>query len=126
MQKQAHQTVLETQALPKDHFSESSNIFKTILSSHNLPPEDKQPQRIAQEGFVVLIAGGETIAQVLTSATFHLLTNKSTALAKLKIELANVMLDPNTRVELSVLEQCLHVSRRNGGAVLTPSLCRQQ
>ena len=91
--------------MPKDNISNTSTIFKSILSSHNLPAEDKQHKRIAQEGFVVLVAGGETTAQVLTHATFHLLTKKSTALAKLKVELANVMLDPNTRVELKVLEQ---------------------
>ena len=60
---------------------------------------------MAQDGFTVLLAGGETTSQVLTHATFHLLTNKNDALAKLKNELSNVMLDPNMRVELKTLEQ---------------------
>lgn len=52
-----------------------------------------------------MVAGGETTAQVLTVATFHLLKNKATALAKLKVELGNVMVDPNARVDLKTLEK---------------------
>lgn len=85
--------------------SKGSNIFRSILTNKNLSQKEKTPDRITQEGFVVLVAGGETTARVLTTATYHLLANIDTALLPLKIELAGVMEQYDTKVPVKVLEQ---------------------
>lgn len=79
-------------------------LFDSILSS-SLPPEEKSTSRIAQEGFVIVVAGGETTARVLTTATFHLLANRDTALLRLKGELALAMPDPDARIGTATLER---------------------
>ena len=79
-------------------------VFESILASKGLSDEEKQEDRIAQEGFVVLVAGGETTARVLTTATYHLLANQ-TALHKLREEIATVMVTPETQVDVKTLEQ---------------------
>ena len=81
-----------------------NNIFQSILSS-GLSAAEKQQNRIAQEGFVVLVAGGETTARVLATATYHLLANQDSVLLRLKDELANAMEDPNMRPDVRTLEQ---------------------
>ncbi|KAL8788585.1 MAG: hypothetical protein Q9195_007229 [Heterodermia aff. obscurata] len=83
----------------------TSNIFKTILSSRHLSREEKERDRITQEAFVVLVAGGETTARVITTASYHLLANKGTALLRLKQELATLSGNVNSRLEVKVLEQ---------------------
>ena len=83
----------------------STNVFESILASKVLPTKEKEANRIAQEGFVVLVAGGETTARVLTTATFHILAKKETVLLRLKEELATVMVDPDTQVDVKTLEQ---------------------
>lgn len=85
--------------------AKDTNIFHSILRSKILSSIEKEEDRIAQEAFVVLVAGGETTAQVLTTATFHLLANKDTALLRLKDELNGIMLDPEIQVSLKILEQ---------------------
>lgn len=58
----------------------SRNVFLGMLASTSLPEYDKSQDRIAQDGFVVLAAGGETTSRVLNTATYHLLANKCTIL----------------------------------------------
>ncbi|KAL8765571.1 MAG: hypothetical protein Q9209_007402 [Squamulea sp. 1 TL-2023] len=82
-----------------------NNIFQSILSSKSLPPREKERNRITQEAFVVLVAGGETTARVLTTAAYHLVANRDTALSRLKEELATVFVKPETRVDVKDLEQ---------------------
>ena len=82
----------------------SGDMFQTILNS-NLPPEEKTQERLAQEGFTIHLGGGGTTAHILVNATYHLLANKDTALAKLKRELATAMVDPNVALEVKVLEK---------------------
>ena len=84
--------------------SRSSSIFRAILSS-SLPTDEKKRNRIAQEGFVVIAAGGETTARVLATASFHLLANRDSVLVKLKDELVTTMEDPNTRPNIGTLEK---------------------
>lgn len=81
------------------------NIFQTILESPNTPQEEKEGDRMAQEAFLLMAAGGETTARVLTAATFHLLENETSGLARLKEELLEVMPDADARVEVKVLEK---------------------
>ena len=50
---------------PKNRVAQTpTDVFHTILSS-NLPVAEKRQDRIAQEGFLVLVAGGETTVRVL-------------------------------------------------------------
>ena len=83
----------------------TTNLFEHILSNKFLPAKEKEYVRIAQEGFVVLVAGGETTARVLTTATYHVLANRETVLQRLKDELTVTMRDPDTQVDLRTLEQ---------------------
>ena len=87
-----------------DTAAQSNNIFRSILSS-SLSSKEKKRDRIAQEGFVIIAAGGETTARVLATATFHLLANQDSALARLKDELAIAMEDPNTIPDMRTLEK---------------------
>ncbi|KAG9243560.1 cytochrome P450 [Calycina marina] len=82
----------------------SSDIFHEILSSAGMPAEEKTSRRIGQEGFLIMAAGGETTARTLTVATFHLLANKDVT-AQLKEELKSVMPEPESQVELKILER---------------------
>lgn len=82
-----------------------STIFNSILSSSSLSPEEKSTNRIAQEGFVIVVAGGETTARVLTMITFHLLANRDSALLRLRKELTAAMPDESARVDIKTLEQ---------------------
>lgn len=78
------------------------NLFTTILSS-TLPPEEKDYKRMAQEGFSVLTASGDTIARTITTTLYHLLSNPP-YLAKLRQELISVIPNPTTDVDLDKLE----------------------
>lgn len=49
-------------------------LFQIILDS-NLPPEEKTVARIGSEGFAIMGAGGDTVARVIASTTFHVLSN---------------------------------------------------
>ena len=89
----------------KDGNIKHMNIFESILASKGLSAKEKEQNRIAQEGLVVIAAGGETTAQVLTTATYHLLVNQDTALLRLKKELASVMVQPDEEPDVKTLEQ---------------------
>ena len=52
----------------------SRTIFETILTS-SLPPPEKTVDRLTDEAFVMIVAGGETTAKSLTNAIYHLLAN---------------------------------------------------
>ena len=83
----------------------NASLFEHILSSKFLSAKEKEDVRIAQEGFVVLVAGGETTARVLTTATYHVLANRETVLRRLKDELTAIMRDPDIQVDVRTLEQ---------------------
>ncbi|KAL8967514.1 MAG: hypothetical protein Q9183_002885 [Haloplaca sp. 2 TL-2023] len=82
----------------------SHNLFQNLLGSKHLSLHDKTRGRITQEAFVVLVAGSETTARVLTNAVYHLLANPKTVLLKLKQELATMLADTETRVGVKELE----------------------
>jgi hypothetical protein len=52
-----------------------------------------------------MAAGGETTGQVLTTTTYFLLANRATILAKLIVELAVTMIDPNEPADLKIVEK---------------------
>ncbi|KAF4504223.1 hypothetical protein G6O67_008399 [Ophiocordyceps sinensis] len=78
-------------------------IFHEMLGSKQLPPEEKTPQRLAQEGQILVQGGTLTSAWTLTMAAFHLLHRPST-LRKLRDELFAALPDPNEVVSLAKLE----------------------
>ena len=59
------------------------NVFHTILRSA-LPPQEKGPKRLGQEGFVAIAAGGETCARMLTHAIYYILANKDRVVPMLR------------------------------------------
>jgi cytochrome P450 len=79
-------------------------IFQTVLDSP-LPASEKTVDRITDEAFVMVVAGGETTARALTNAVFHLLANPSW-LAKVRAELDAVMPDPSKIASHAELEAC--------------------
>ena len=78
-------------------------IFEEMRDS-NLPPEQKTVDRLKEEGFVLVLAGGDTSAKVLTALTYHLLSNPD-ILQRLKKELVEAMPDPNVSMSGAKLEQ---------------------
>ncbi|OJJ70073.1 hypothetical protein ASPBRDRAFT_181675 [Aspergillus brasiliensis CBS 101740] len=89
----------------KSQDSKAQDLFNSILTSTAIAPSDKHPLRIAQDGFVIIVAAGETTARMLTTATFHILENKRTILPRLMQELESVMPVPGAAAELAKLEK---------------------
>ena len=81
---------------------QKANFLQTVLDS-GLPPQEKRRQRISQEAFSIIAAGGETVARTLTIATYHILTNTS-ILEKLRTELRTMQNDPWAPMEVRKLE----------------------
>jgi hypothetical protein len=75
----------ERETVPK------GTLFHALVES-TLPPEEKAANRLSQEVFTVIAAGGETTARNLDTITFHLLKNPE-KLQKLREELNR--LDPD-------------------------------
>ena len=78
-------------------------IFEELRDS-NLPPHEKEIQRLTEEGLILLGAGSETTAQTLSVMTFHLLDSPA-ILRRLKDELVQAIPDPNTSLPWHKLEQ---------------------
>jgi cytochrome P450 len=86
------------------------NIFQTILKS-SLPPQEKTPKRLGQEGFVAIAAGGETCGRMMTNALYHILANKDRVMPILAKELAEAMPTPDVRPDLKDLERMPYLVR---------------
>ena len=78
-------------------------LFQTNLSS-DLPAEEKQPRRIVNEIFNLLIAGNLTTSKTAAIAVYHLLANPE-ANKQLRIELLEAILDKNTMPSVAVLQK---------------------
>jgi cytochrome P450 len=76
-------------------------FFHDVLAS-DLPPEEKSAERLAQEIQVVIGAGAETVAKMLSWTTYYLLENPE-KLEKLKEELDR--LDPDRKASLVDFEK---------------------
>ncbi|KAK5629883.1 hypothetical protein RRF57_005598 [Xylaria bambusicola] len=77
-------------------------IFHSIDQS-NLPPLEKTPLRLYQEGLTVLFAGGETGSRLLAHTIFHLLENPD-VLSKVKQEIIEAAGDSNQVPDVKILE----------------------
>ena len=75
-----------------------ANFLYQILGS-DLPEREKSKQRMGQEAFSIIAAGGETVGRTLSLATYHLLSNPA-ILERLRNELTEA--HPNLRVPLAV------------------------
>ncbi|KAL8882352.1 MAG: hypothetical protein Q9198_000640 [Flavoplaca austrocitrina] len=80
-----------------------SRFLHQILES-NLASSEKTAERMSQEAFSIIAAGGETVARTLTTMTYHLITNPP-ILAKLRRELQSAQPDPLTPLPFQELEQ---------------------
>lgn len=106
MQKQAGVAIEEHEKLPtQEKPNDRMGIFETLLRSQSLPPSEKRRDRIAQEGFLNMSAGGETTSRVLTSALFYMLAGEPSMLSRLREELASIIKAPSSRPDWSSLEQ---------------------
>jgi cytochrome P450 len=91
MRKQVKEIMKEKNDTHKD--LSHPTIFHALLSS-DLPPEDKGVERLTDEADTIIAAGQETLSQVLTYISFHLLSNP-VVLRTLKEELAKAIPDPD-------------------------------
>ncbi|KAL8800654.1 MAG: hypothetical protein Q9182_005024 [Xanthomendoza sp. 2 TL-2023] len=82
-------------------------LFDFILDSA-LPAHEKDAHRLAQEGFTVIVAGGDTTARVMALGIFHLLANPR-VLNRLQEELDAVMPAPSDMPPLKVLEDLAYL-----------------
>ncbi|CAN9170111.1 unnamed protein product [Alternaria alternata] len=78
-------------------------IFHDLLDS-DLPPNEKNLERLSQESQVIVGAGIDTVGNTLNAILFHLLDNPSTYI-KLKAEIVSAMPDPYERQALVELEK---------------------
>ena len=87
---------------------EHPTIFHELLES-NLPPQEKELQRLGDEAQTVLGAGLETTAWTLTVATFHILNNPQ-ILKTLRDELQQAIPNPSDVLDWQHLEKLPHLS----------------
>ena len=83
--------------------SQAPTLFQIIQQS-SLPAQEKSVQRLAQEGFTILIGGSVTTARVLTLIAYHLLAKKE-VLAHLMEELMEAMPDVHTAPSVKALRE---------------------
>ncbi|KAL8919632.1 MAG: hypothetical protein Q9208_006664 [Pyrenodesmia sp. 3 TL-2023] len=82
---------------------QNPRFLQQILES-NLAASEKTAERMGQEAFSIIAAGGETVARTLTTLTYYLITNPP-ILAKLRRELQSAQPDPSTPLPFQELEQ---------------------
>ena len=88
---------------PIDLKNEHKNIFEELIDSR-LPPEEKTIDRLNEEGFALILAGGDTSSQTLSLISYRLLNNPE-ILERLKAELSKAIPDPNTPPKWAELEK---------------------
>ena len=93
----------QSTAQMKSVMTSRKTIFDA-LSDPSVPPQERSPRRLEDEGLIVVVAGTETTARTLTLAAYYLYQNK-TVLLKLRHELRSVMPTPSTEASWSQLEQ---------------------
>ena len=113
MESEAAKAIRNYEALPEsehnlgrrlaEKFELKANFLNQILDS-NLPAQEKTRQRMGQEAFSIIAAGGETVGRTLTTLTYHLLSNTA-FLEKLRNELRDVQPNPQVPIEIQKLEQ---------------------
>lgn len=103
IQKDIRKEVEDTLARKSEEKKSHRTIFQELRDS-SLPPQEKTVERLMDEGFILVGAGGETTAQTLAVLTYHLLSNPD-ALAKLTKELNDAIPNPQSPPSWQKLEQ---------------------
>ena len=78
------------------------NLFHALLAS-DLPADEKTSNRLAHEGFEILLAGSDTTARTMGIAMYHILANPDIGV-RLKEELEHVLPNPQDVIDVKVLE----------------------
>ncbi len=82
-------------------------LFESIDES-TLPAHEKDEERLAQEGFTMIGAGGETTSRVLAIAMFHILSNPD-ILKRLQEEIMTVMPNASEMPSGKALEESTYL-----------------
>ncbi|OCT53733.1 Trichodiene oxygenase [Cladophialophora carrionii] len=93
---------------PDSKYNSQTTIFHAIMQG-DLPEKEKSPDRLWQDGQVVVIAGTLTTAAALSEITYQLLQQPS-ELRRLKKELAGAIPDPTAALDTVKLEQLPYLS----------------
>ena len=126
MRRQARNVIRDHKTgIEKGQYIQERNIFSSILHNSSLPNIEKREDRLAQEGFVAIAAGGETTARVLTTALFFILEKRSNILPRLMKELSSIEIDSDKYPTWKQLEQLpwLVLLIVEEGALLTDAEC---
>jgi cytochrome P450 len=71
-----------------------SSVFRYIVSSKSLPPEEQSVERLSHEGATLLGAGALTLARSLSTTFYHILANPEIQ-ETLRTELREYPTDPS-------------------------------
>ncbi|GAD92607.1 flavonoid 3-hydroxylase, putative [Paecilomyces variotii No. 5] len=82
--------------------SRAANVFESILYS-NIPEHEKSIDRLAQDAFLTITAGGDPAARTMAMTVYYLLSNPQ-SLELLHMELDKAMPDSSKVLELQELE----------------------
>lgn len=82
----------ENRQSEKRQDQESLTVFEEVLKS-DLPPAEKDVDHLTDNGFVLVAAGGDTSARLLTNLAYHVLSNDD-IMKKLKAELHAAIPNP--------------------------------
>ncbi|KAI0849536.1 trichodiene oxygenase [Daldinia vernicosa] len=90
--------------LDEENKKESKSIIVSALGNENIPPADREINRLLDEGEIFLLAGAETTARAISVGMFYLLNDK-TGLKKLRDELSTLPFQPENEYPMSQLER---------------------
>ncbi len=109
-------SLLDMQNTVTQQFSSQKKPTKTSrktifdgLNDPSVPPNERTPRRLEDEGTIVLLGGTETTARVLALAAFYIYQNKP-LMTKLREELRPVMPTLTTQASLTQLEPNFSIS----------------
>ena len=103
--------VAQQSTLQKKSDKTSRKTIFDSLSDPSVPPEERSPRRLEDEGLVILLGGTESTARALAVAAFYLYQNQPLVM-KLREELRPVMPTPTTKASWTQLEQLPFLVRR--------------
>lgn len=84
----------------------TKTIFEALSDPSVVPPEERSPRRLADEGLSVIIGGTEITTLALTFAAFYIYQSQNKPLImKLRQELQSVMPTPTTKASWTQLKQ---------------------
>ena len=94
-------------AIHKSIHSPTTNPPRTIyeaMTDASVPPEEKTMERLRDDGLIMLAAGTETTARVLTMGAFYIYRDE-VVLRALREELVGAMPTPDTKLSWTQLEK---------------------